>query len=677
MVTLGMKIPWTIQMSSFHAMLVVFLVLSCFRVEICYGQAGGGDGDGDGAVAAPPPEQEDCDGIFLSYQFTSREKELPHLKNVSAQAWAFKSEATILNAGSTELKAWKMYIGFQHREILVQTDGALLVDGGDLPAQIGTKGATFAGNPMTDLKTMIDTAGDYTQIQSKIKFKGTQFGLGTKATPMPKSLSLVNDGFKCPNARIRGKTTMFVCCRKDPKFKAKKIEKTKFMPKQNGDLSITYDVLQTFANNYLAQVTIDNIHPLGRLDHWNITWEWMKGEFINNMRGAYTHKKDSTECLYGMAGKFYKDLDFSQVMNCEKRPVITDLPADRKDDPKVGKLPRCCRNGTILPGLMDKSQSQSIFQLQVFKLPPDDNRTALTPPQKWKINGALNPSYKCGPPIRIDPTQFPDPSGLQATSASVASWQVVCNITKPAVPRCCVSFSAYYSDSVVPCSTCACGCKTTETDKCSPREPAMLLPAEALLVPFANRTEKAKAWAKIKRYDVPKKLPCPDNCGVSLNWHIDSDYSNGWTARLTLFNWGKDPFQDWYTAVKMNKAYEDYENVYSFNGTRMEKEVNSTIMFTGLKGLNYLIGLKNGTDPKKNPMVPGKQQSVVSFKKKHFHNIDIKAGEGFPTRVLFNGEECAIPKRFPRNNAQHLNSNALMVLCIAILTFLFMTDRFH
>lgn len=202
MVTLGMKIPWTIQMSSFHAMLVVFLVLSCFRVEICYGQAGGGDGDGE--VAAPPPEQEDCDGIFLSYQFTSREKELPRLKNVSAQAWAFKSEATILNAGLTELKAWKMYIGFQHREILVETDGALLVDGGDLPVQIGTKGATFAGNPMTDLKTMIDTAGDYTQIQAKIKFKGTQFGLGTKATPMPKSISLVNDGFKCPNARIRG-----------------------------------------------------------------------------------------------------------------------------------------------------------------------------------------------------------------------------------------------------------------------------------------------------------------------------------------------------------------------------------------------------------------------------------------------------------------------------------------
>ncbi|XP_009378852.1 COBRA-like protein 10 [Pyrus x bretschneideri] len=668
---LGTKMPWRSRTSFFHAMLVVFLVFSCFRVEICYGQ------DEDAVVAAPPPEQEDCDGIFLSYTFTSREKLLPHLKNVSAQAWAFKSEASILNAGSTELKAWKMYIGFQHREILVAAEGAQLVDGGDMPAEVGSKGAYFAGYPMTDLKTMIDTAGDYTQIQAKIAFKGTQFGMGEKSTPMPKSIAIVNDGFKCPAAKFKGKTAMSVCCKKDPKFKAKKVEKTKFMPRQNGDLSITYDILQTYTMNYLAQVTIDNVHPLGRLDHWNLTWEWMRGEFINTMRGAYTHKKDTSECLYGQAGKFYKDLDFSQVMNCEKRPVIADLPAERKDDPKVGKLPRCCRNGTILPGLMDKSQSQSIFQLQVYKIPPDDNRTAITPPQQWKISGVLNPTYRCGPPIRVDPTQFPDPSGLQATSDAIASWQVVCNITKPKVPRCCVSFSAYYSTSVVPCSTCACGCKTSETDKCNPRAPAMLLPAEALLVPFANRTVKAKAWAKLKHYDVPKKLPCPDNCGVSLNWHIDSDYSNGWTARLTLFNWGTDQFQDWYTAVKMNKAYQDYENVYSFNGTRMEKDVNNTILFTGLKGLNYLMGIKNGTDPKKNPMVPGKQQSVISFKKKHYHNIDIKAGQGFPTRVLFNGEECALPKVFPKNNAGHLKSNALLVLCIAIMSFLFMTDRFH
>lgn len=204
----------------------------------------------------------------------------------------------------------------------------------------------------------------------------------------------------------------------------------------------------------------------------------------------------------------------------------------------------------------------------------------------------------------------------------------------------------------------------------------MLLPAEALLVPFVNRSEKAKAWAKIKHYDIPKKLPCGDNCGVSLNWHVDSDYSSGWTARLTLFNWGKEPFQDWYTAVQMNKAYEDYENVYSFNGTKMEK-VKNTILFQGLKGLNYLIEMRNATK-EKDPRVPGKQQSVISFKKKHYHDINIKAGEGFPSKVLFNGEECSLPKQFPKNGGEHQpRSNLLLVLFVAIASFVFMTDRFH
>jgi hypothetical protein len=51
--------------------------------------------------------------------FMSRLKEYPHLKNASAQAWEFKAQAMVLNAGDEELNAWKMFIGFQHREILV------------------------------------------------------------------------------------------------------------------------------------------------------------------------------------------------------------------------------------------------------------------------------------------------------------------------------------------------------------------------------------------------------------------------------------------------------------------------------------------------------------------------------------------------------------------------------
>ncbi|MCI36993.1 COBRA-like protein 10-like, partial [Trifolium medium] len=92
-----------------------------------------------------------------------------------------------------------MFIGFQHREILVSADGAVPVDSDDFPAEVGN-GTTLAGSAATDLRTAIETAGDYTQMTVRVQMSGTQFGLGAGGKPMPKTIKLVNDGFKCPPA---------------------------------------------------------------------------------------------------------------------------------------------------------------------------------------------------------------------------------------------------------------------------------------------------------------------------------------------------------------------------------------------------------------------------------------------------------------------------------------------
>lgn len=472
---------------------------------------------------------------------------------------------------------------------------------------------------------------------------------------------------------------MTVCCEKDKKFKPLNTT-TKFMPRQTADLSIVYDVLTAYDNKYMAQVTIDNLSPLGRLDQWNLTWEWMRNEFIYTMKGAYSRKRDPSVCIYGAQGRYYQDFDFTPVSSCETKPTISDLPPEKEKDDKVGNIPYCCRNGTLLPPIMNVTKSKSIFQMEVFKLPPDLNRTAFYPPQNWVIKGILNPTYKCGSPIRIDASEFPDPTGLAATSSAIASWQIPCNITKPK-PRqakCCVSYTAYYSDSAIPCSTCACGCPTSTT--CNPNAKPMPIPPSTLLVPYANRTAQARAWAHLKGNadKIPRKWPCPDNCGVSINWHVESDYKSGWTARITLFNWGEISFANWFTAIKMKKAFPGYENVYSFNGTKLTKP-NNTIFMEGLPGLNYLMGEVNGTHPDTDPRVPGKQQSVISFLKKHTPNINIVAGDGFPTKVIFNGEECALPTEFPRKTSGATSSSSpigfLPAILAALITFLFLSDR--
>ncbi|CAF2071141.1 unnamed protein product [Brassica oleracea var. botrytis] len=143
---------------------------------------------------------------------------------------------------------------------------------------------------------------------------------------------------------------------------------------------------------------------------------------------------------------------------------------------------------------------------------------------------------------------------------------------------------------------------------------------------------------------IPKKLPCPDNCGVSINWHVNTDYRDGWTARLTVFNWRDFAFEDWFVAL------------------RWEKQVQ------GMKTSTPLMAhvFHQTTEPL-YPPVPGKQQSVISFKKKNIKGLNIPEGDGFPTKLFFNGEECALPKHFPKKSSgQRHGISVLMSLVLAM-----------
>lgn len=189
-----MKVGWKIAVS------YIVLILFYHRLVKCEAD----DQEGDGLAAAPPPPGLDnCNGIFISYNFQGREKVYPHVKNASAQAYSFTAMLSVVNAGAVELKGWQVLVGFHYNELLVSTDGATVVGGDGFPTQVGKNGTVFAGYPMADLKTAIETAGDYTQIQVNVNIKGTMFGLKT-GTPMPKNIKVLNDGYKCPPAKRQG-----------------------------------------------------------------------------------------------------------------------------------------------------------------------------------------------------------------------------------------------------------------------------------------------------------------------------------------------------------------------------------------------------------------------------------------------------------------------------------------
>ncbi|RCV45196.1 hypothetical protein SETIT_9G434000v2, partial [Setaria italica] len=603
----------------------------------------------------------------LTYNFQGRTKIRPFVSDKNKQPYAFRANATVLNSGTRPLKSWAVLVEFAHGEILVGVDGAVLTGGGEMPyntTEDAGNATSFSGYPQTDLLTPIATAGDLSQIQASVGIVGTVFAGPVPFVPLPAKLSLDNPDYACEAARNVTAGILSTCCVLTPEAEANATvidanatDPTKnFLPRGTGDLVITYDVLQAYPSSYLALVTLENNAKLGRLDNWRLSWEWRRGEFIYSMKGAHPSKVDTSGCIYGAAAQYYQSLDFSQVLNCDRKPIDN-----------------CCRNGTILPKSMDEKQSKSAFQMQVFKMPPDLNRTKLFPPANFKIAGAssLNPDYTCGQPVPVSPTAFPDPSGLDSTTLAVATWQVVCNITrtKGAKPKCCVTFSAYYNDSVIPCNTCACGCPANRRGQtCSTTAQSMLLPPEALLVPFDNRTQKAMAWAELKHYIVPRPMPCGDFCGVSINWHVSTDYNKGWSARVTLFNWEDVDMANWFAAIVMDKAYDGFEKAYSFNGTAVGK---NTIFMQGLEGLNYLVKQTNmsGSDY----LVPGKQQSVLSFTKKLTPGINIVSGDGFPTKVFFNGDECAMPQRIPKSSSgfrTRLSSALALVLVLAASAFL-------
>ncbi|PHU00973.1 COBRA-like protein 11 [Capsicum chinense] len=139
-----------------------------------------------------------------------------------------------------------------------------------------------------------------------------------------------------------------------------------------------------------------------------------------------------------------QNLDWADIL------YMITLPTNLRNPHLFPKLPASLRNGTLSSPVMNAIEARSIFQMEVFKLPPDINRTALNQPKNWKINDIMNLTYTCGPPVRVDTIGFPDPEGIGITI--VATWQITCNITrpKPKQAKCCVSVSAYYAESIIP-----------------------------------------------------------------------------------------------------------------------------------------------------------------------------------------------------------------------------------
>lgn len=173
------------------------------------------------------------------------------------------------------------------------------------------------------------------------------------------------------------------------------------------------------------QVTISNDSPIERIDGWNLSWTWQEGEFITQMRGAQTKEADLYVCLDGIAGTTYGGaLDVNKAVSCATSPQILDLPVDRTNDTQIGYVKYCCKNGTIMPAIIDPSKSKAAFTMMVYKVPPGNNKLShIVPPGNFKFGDGY---YQCGAPRLIAPSVIPpDPATLQHEVTAYKTWQVI------------------------------------------------------------------------------------------------------------------------------------------------------------------------------------------------------------------------------------------------------------
>nr|GEY62518.1 COBRA-like protein 4 [Tanacetum cinerariifolium] len=98
----------------------------------------------------------------------------------------------------------------------------------------------------------------------------------------------------------------------------------------------------------------------------------------------------------------------------------------------------------------------SAFQVSVG-LSGTTNKTVKLPKNFSLL--APGPGYTCGPATIVPSTVYLTPGRRRKTQA-LMTWNITCTYSQFLVskhPRCCVSFSSFYNQTITPCPTCSCG----------------------------------------------------------------------------------------------------------------------------------------------------------------------------------------------------------------------------
>ncbi|XP_042025309.1 COBRA-like protein 6 [Salvia splendens] len=370
----------------------------------------------------------------------------------------------------------------------------------------------------------------------------------------------------------------------------------------NGNITIRWDVLQENDDSSRdIRISIVNYQLFRQIEEpgWKLSWRWGGSEVIWNMFGAEATEQGNCSFFRGKVAPHC----------CEKEPVIIDLlPAA----PYSMQVANCCRAGILTSITQHPNKYISAFLMHVGIAEPSD-----TPPGMPTAFSIGVPGYTCGEAFQVPPTKFTKDQGRRTTQA-FATWNVTCSYSQfraSLAPKCCVSLSAFYNETIVKCPMCSCACHDQPKSQC------VMAGASGPTMLQLSRNEPV--------------VQCTNHmCPIMVHWHIKQSYTHYWRVKVTVTNLNYiRNYSDW-NLVVMHPNLRSVEQVFSFNYKPLNvyENTNDSGVFYGIQNYNdRLLQLgKNGNV----------QTEILMHKDRDF---TFKEGWGFPRKISFNGQDCVMP----------------------------------
>ncbi|XP_022763312.1 COBRA-like protein 6 isoform X2 [Durio zibethinus] len=403
-----------------------------------------------------------------------------------------------------------------------------------------------------------------------------------------------------------------------------------------GNITIKWDLLQSSPDRNDVKVSILNFQLYRHIERpgWRLGWDWTGDEAIWSMQGAEATEQGNCSRFRG-----------GQLPHCcEKKPLIVDLLPGA---PYNMQTTNCCKGGVLSSMIQDPTKYAAAFQMNIGAA----NNSDFTMPENFTLG---IPGYSCAKPVQVAPSRYSSDGGRRWTQA-LGTWNVTCIYSQflaSTSPKCCVSFSAFYNSSIVPCPKCSCSCQGLPGATC---------------VKFGE-TPSLLQQIKDPNQEPPSLVRCTQHmCPIRVHWHVKQSYKEYWRVKITVNNLNTMKNYSQWNLVALHPNLKSLTQVFSFNYEPLYQYgyINDTGMFWGIQYYNDMLLQEGESGNVQTELLLRKDQGTFTFRE----------GWGFPRRIMFNGDECVMPPpdQYPRlPNTGHGAKFSLSVIFFSLLLLIIM-----